>query len=152
MRFNHNHWRASGPLIPMMGCALLALSAGVYAGVSPMPADGAPLSRPAGTVRRSVTEVKIPELKMVREDGAAVSLDRELNDGRPVVVNFIYTSCTTICPMSSQEFSLLQERLGKDRDRVHLVSISIDPEQDTPSRLRSYAQHFPPLASTAATR
>lgn len=142
MRFNPGHSRASGPLIPLMGCALLALSALAYADVSPMPVDGAAVSRPAGTVRRSVIDVKIPELKMVRQDGVPVSLQQELNDGRPVVVNFVYTSCTTICPMSSQEFSLLQERLGKDRDRVHLVSISIDPEQDTPSRLRSYAQHF----------
>jgi protein SCO1/2 len=93
-------------------------------------------------IRRSVANYSIPALHMVRADGAGVSLDRELNDGRPVVMNFIYTTCTTICPLSSQVFSMLQERLGPDRRKVHLVSISIDPEQDTPARLATYAQRF----------
>ena len=93
-------------------------------------------------IRRSVVNYAIPRVQMVRDDGAGVSLDAELNDGRPVVMNFIYTTCTTICPLSSQEFSLLQRRLGAERDTVHLVSISIDPEQDTPTRLVEYARHF----------
>ena len=93
-------------------------------------------------IKRSVVNYTVPTLKMVRDDGAGVLLDTELNDGRPVVLNFIYTTCTTICPLSSQEFGLLQRRLGADRDKVHLVSISIDPEQDTPARLIEYARHF----------
>jgi protein SCO1/2 len=93
-------------------------------------------------VRRTVVSYAVPSLKMMRDDGTSVWLDKELNDGRPVVLNFVYTSCTTICPMSSQEFARLQQRLGSDRDNVHLVSISIDPEQDTPSRLRDYARQF----------
>lgn len=93
-------------------------------------------------IKRSVVNYSVPAVKMVRDDGAGVLLDAELNDGRPVVMNFIYTTCTTICPLSSQEFSLLQRRLGADRDQVHLVSISIDPEQDTPARLTEYARHF----------
>jgi protein SCO1/2 len=55
---------------------------------------------------------------------------------------FIYTSCTTVCPLTSHTLSELQSKLGTDRDRVHLVSISIDPEQDTPARLRDYAKTF----------
>lgn len=93
-------------------------------------------------IRRSLVDYSIPSVRMVRDDGAGVALDAELNDGRPVVMNFIYTSCTSICPLSSQEFSLLQGRLGAERDLVHLVSISIDPEQDTPARLLEYARHF----------
>src|ERR1700675_2092318 len=78
----------------------------------------------------------------MRDDGKSVDLRDELDDGRPVVVNFIYTSCTTICPMSSQIFEQFQEDLGDARNSVHLVSISIDPEQDTPARLRAYARQF----------
>ena len=37
---------------------------------------------------------------------------------------------------------MFQQKLGEDRDKVHLVSISIDPEQDTPARLRAYATRF----------
>jgi protein SCO1/2 len=93
-------------------------------------------------VRRSVAEYTIPDITLVREDGKSVNLAAELNDGRPVVLNFVYTSCTTICPMSSQVFEQFQDELGGAREAVHLMSISIDPEQDTPARLREYAGRF----------
>ncbi|WP_341316733.1 SCO family protein [Paraburkholderia sp. IMGN_8] len=95
----------------------------------------------AGTMRSTV-EYTLPAVTLVRDDGKAVSLVDELNDGRPVILTFIYTTCTTICPMVSQTFEELQGKLGADRDKVHLVSISIDPEQDTPARLRAYAARF----------
>ncbi|MDB5777408.1 MAG: SCO1/SenC [Herbaspirillum sp.] len=84
----------------------------------------------------------LPNVDLVREDGKTVSLLKEFNDGRPVILNFIYTTCTTVCPVTSQTFSLLQSALGSDKDKVHLVSISIDPEQDTPARLQQYAKKF----------
>jgi protein SCO1/2 len=93
-------------------------------------------------VRRSLAQYSIPNVMLVRDDGKAVNLPAELDDGRPVVLNFVYTSCTTICPLSSQIFEQFQEDLGGPHDPVHLVSISIDPEQDTPARLRAYAAQF----------
>ncbi len=91
---------------------------------------------------RSTAEYVIPEINLVREDGKMVSLRDELNDGRPVVLNFIYTTCTEICPLVSHTLAQLQDALGPDRDRVHMVSISIDPEQDTPARLAVYAKKY----------
>jgi protein SCO1/2 len=93
-------------------------------------------------VHRSVAQYVIPNVTLIRDDGKSVALTDELNDGRPVVLNFIYTSCTTICPLSSQVFEQFQEDLGSGHEPVHLVSISIDPEQDTPARLRTYAAQF----------
>jgi protein SCO1/2 len=92
----------------------------------------------------SRTEIaySIPDVRLVRQDGVSVKLADELNDGRPVVLAFIYTSCTTVCPMISHTLSQLQTKLGVNRERVHLVSITIDPEQDTPARLREYAKSF----------
>ena len=84
----------------------------------------------------------IPDVMLVRSDGKSVSLPDELNDGRPVVMSFIFTTCTTICPLSSQTFQKLQSMLGADRKRVHMVSISIDPEEDTPARLATYAKGY----------
>jgi protein SCO1/2 len=84
----------------------------------------------------------VPAVELVRDDGQPVTLPAELADGRPVVLDFIFTTCTTICPVMSQTFTRLQEKLGDARDRVHLVSISIDPEQDTPARLSAYARKF----------
>jgi protein SCO1/2 len=96
----------------------------------------------ASEITRSTTDYAIPDVRLVREDGKTVLLSEELNDGRPVVMNFIYTTCTTVCPLTSQTFSELQSKLGARRNAVHLMSISIDPEQDTPARLSEYAKKF----------
>ncbi|HEX4152451.1 MAG TPA: SCO family protein [Steroidobacteraceae bacterium] len=101
-----------------------------------------PVAERDADLRRSEARYVIPSVTLVRQDGKSVNLPAELDDGRAVVLNFIYTSCTTICPMSSQSFEQFQEQLGAARDSVHLVSISIDPEQDTPARLRDYAAQF----------
>ncbi|MGU7780102.1 SCO family protein [Burkholderia sp. PU8-34] len=90
----------------------------------------------------TMVEYTLPPVELVRDDGKTVSLVDEVNDGRPVVLTFVYTTCTTICPMISQTLERLQSELGPDRDKVHIVSISIDPEEDTPARLKAYAAHF----------
>lgn len=95
----------------------------------------------AGSMR-STANYTLPPVTLVRDDGKTVSLTNELNDGRPVILTFIYTTCTTICPMISEALHQLQSELGSDRDKVHLVSVSIDPEEDTPERLRAYAARF----------
>jgi protein SCO1/2 len=88
---------------------------------------------------RTSATYAVPDVELVRDDGKPVRLSEELADGRPVVLSFIFTSCTTVCPMISATLAQLQRKLGPARDRVHLVSISIDPEFDTPERLREYA-------------
>ncbi|KML46754.1 hypothetical protein VL15_34505 [Burkholderia cepacia] len=90
----------------------------------------------------TTAQYTLPSVDLVRDDGKTVSLVKEVDDGRPVILTFIYTTCTTICPMISQTLERLQGELGSDRDKVHIVSISIDPEQDTPERLKAYAAHF----------
>ena len=123
-----------------------AVPAAAPSNVSAMPeVAGGPAGSRGGEgsdVRRSVVNYETPHVRLVREDGKSVDLAAELDDGRPVVMNFVYTSCTTICPMSSQTFQRFQDAMGAAGDRVHLVSISIDPEQDTPKRLRDYAAQF----------
>lgn len=90
----------------------------------------------------STVNYAVPDIQLIRETGQRVSLRKELDDGRPVVMNFVYTNCTSICPLSSQLFSVFQDKLGAESSKVHLVSISIDPEQDTPTRLHEYAERF----------
>jgi protein SCO1 len=90
----------------------------------------------------TVQRYAIPNIKLVREDGVDVSLPDEINDGRAVMVNFIFTSCGSICPLMSQVFGQVQRKLGSEDSHLHLVSISTDPEEDTPGRLREYAQRF----------
>jgi protein SCO1/2 len=131
-----------------MSCALAGLLAAgaVSAGDASPPADPAAAAHQdhgAGRgLHRSEVNYVIPAVALLRDDGKHVALPAELDDGRPVALNFIYTSCTTICPLSSQVFAQFQDQLGDKRSRFHLVSISIDPEQDTPARLREYAQQY----------
>jgi protein SCO1/2 len=96
----------------------------------------------ADRVVTTTADYTVPNIRLVRDDGTAVSLADEMNDGRAVVLNFIFTTCSSFCPLSSQTFALFQHKLGPDRGRVHLMSISIDPEQDTPARLREYARKY----------
>jgi protein SCO1/2 len=68
---------------------------------------------------------------------------RELTDDRSaVMLNFIFTTCTTICPVMSSTFQHVQEKLGKEIKSVRLVSVSIDPENDTPVKLKEYAARY----------
>lgn len=136
--------RRTGPLraAPLALALLLPLLAGAAtadpptAAAVPSPAGGKPALH-----ERSVA-LKLPAVKLVREDGKSVLLPQEIDDGRPVLVNFIYTTCFGICPISSQTFAQFQSRLGAEAAHVHLVSVSIDPEEDTPAVLRAYARKY----------
>lgn len=91
---------------------------------------------------RQVATYRLPETTLLRADGAKVSFPREIDDGKPVVLNFIYTTCTAVCPIMSQSFAGFQRQLGAASEQMHMVSISIDPEEDTPERLADYARRF----------
>lgn len=95
----------------------------------------------APDVMRAVANYTSPDAEVLRMDGKKLSFIKEIDDGRPVVMNFIFASCSAICPMLSNVFSQVQTKLGKDSN-VHLVSISIDPENDTPANLSEYAKKF----------
>lgn len=96
----------------------------------------------ASAVSRSTVSYEAPPVTMVRADGKRVSLPHELDDGRPVLLNFIFTTCSSICPLTSRTLEEFQRKLGAQATKVHLMSISIDPEQDTPARLSEYAHKF----------
>lgn len=93
-------------------------------------------------VTRKKQVVTLPGVTEVRADGKKVRFSDDLNDGRPVVLNFIFTTCAAICPITSSTFMQFQKKLGKEFSKVHIVSISIDPEQDTPEVLREYARKY----------
>jgi protein SCO1 len=94
------------------------------------------------SVHYQTVHYAVPSVTLIRDDGKTVSLPQEMNDGRPVLLNFIFTSCGSTCPLMSQVFAQFQRKLGADALQVHLMSISIDPEEDTPARLAEYARKF----------
>ena len=83
----------------------------------------------------------IPAFNLVDQEGEPFgSADLE---GRVYVANFFFTSCSSICPPMMHAVSTLQDRFGDAGvDEVHLVSITVDPETDTPERLTEYAARF----------
>jgi protein SCO1/2 len=141
MRFR-GHFIGSGHFIGAMILAIVAV-AGVAARGAGIGGADEHAHHPAATAfgsNRTTASYSIPDVRLVRQDGTVVNLAAELNDGRPVVLSFIYTSCTTVCPLISHTLAQLQGKLGDNPARVHLMSISIDPEQDDPARLREYAE------------
>lgn len=93
---------------------------------------------------RSHEDYRLPEVTLTSSDGTSVPLSQALNSGEaPLLVNFIFTSCPGICPVMTATFSQFQKQLGNDATtKVRMVSISIDPEFDTPEKLQGYAQAF----------
>ena len=128
----------------LAAAALCATAAQAAAPADPMAGHEHHQAASANNKNLKIASVdyKIPDVTLVRDDGKKVPFVKELDDGRPVLMNFIYTTCPGICPVMSHVFSQFQERVGADRIKLHMVSISIDPEQDTPARLRAYAKKF----------
>ena len=82
-----------------------------------------------------------PAFALTSQDGLPVRLDDFR--GKVVAVNFIYTLCTATCPVLTPMLVTVQDRLGKEFGRnIAFVSITLDPERDTPEMLKLYAQAF----------
>lgn len=93
---------------------------------------------------RTVAVYRAPSVELVDAGGRAVALDEVLGGPEPVMLQFVFTTCPGICPALSGLFAAAENRLDRDPSlaRVRLVSISIDPEHDTPERLADYAKRF----------
>jgi len=91
---------------------------------------------------RTVHEYTMPDVVLINQDGQRVRLKSLLETDQPVVVDFIYGTCTTICPILSAGYSHLQRKLGDSSASVQLVSITIDPEHDSPEVLKDYLKRY----------
>ena len=94
----------------------------------------------------SEAEVEVPAgLQLVNRFGENVDLRADVIGDRVVAVNFVYTSCTTVCPVTSSIFGLLQDRLESELGtEVALITITVDPARDSSHRMMSYAKNFSP--------
>lgn len=91
---------------------------------------------------RTVEQYTIPDVVLINQDGEKIRFKKLLESEQPVVVDFIYGTCTTICPILSAGYANLQRKLGTATTRVQLVSITIDPEYDTPAILKEYLTRY----------
>ena len=92
--------------------------------------------------QKSIANYQIPDVVLTNQDGKKVPLIPFLDSEKPVMLEFIFATCTTICPVMSVSFTNLQRRLGKDTEKLRLVSVSIDPEHDTPSIMNKYLNRY----------
>jgi protein SCO1/2 len=81
----------------------------------------------------------VPDFSLTERSGSAVSL-AELR-GKIWIADFIYTTCTDTCPLQTATLAKLQQEYG-GKLGVQLVSISVDPERDTPEVLTQYAEKY----------
>jgi len=94
------------------------------------------------SVERTQASYTVPNVTMVNQKGQKISLAELLDTDQPVMLNFIFTSCTAICPAMSATFASVQKKLGSDSEKLRMISVSIDPEYDTPDALNAYAKRF----------
>jgi len=92
--------------------------------------------------KQSTQNYTIPDLILQDKKGENTSTADLFDDDRTILVNFIFTTCNTICPVMSGTFSQLDKQLDKIDKKVELISITIDPEFDTPKVLKHYAEKF----------
>jgi len=84
--------------------------------------------------------IKAPEYVLLNQEGNR--FDSTTLRGKVVVLNFIFTTCTDVCPLFTANLAELQRTLKNEQNNIFLVSITTDPEVDSPKVLKSYAQRY----------
>ena len=64
--------------------------------------------------------------------------------GQVVIIFFGYTSCPDVCPVTLTDFLRIRSKLGDQADKVRFVFVTVDPERDTPERMKKYLTNFDP--------
>jgi cytochrome oxidase Cu insertion factor (SCO1/SenC/PrrC family) len=128
----------SPSVVRLLAALLLAVPAHALGG------DGSSCPHhPKGTTTAAeppTTEVRLVDAELLDTEGKPLRFRSEALGDTLVVLDFVYTTCTTVCPVLSAVFARVQGRLG-DRlgTEVQLVSLTVDPTRDTPARLKAYS-------------
>jgi protein SCO1/2 len=133
--------------VPRAWCcaALLAAAAGT-AGTRSAVAETALLrtaavAQPQFTIQPAGSPVA-PDVALTSMGGSHTRLPRALDVDAPLVLNFVFTTCSATCPVQTATLAEAQRRLAANGAAVRFVSITIDPDNDTPEQLARYARTF----------
>jgi cytochrome oxidase Cu insertion factor (SCO1/SenC/PrrC family) len=130
---------------PKCGMALRLVETAVEAGgAGPAVPGAAPVKAPASETgdANSFSSASIPDISVYDQNGKRHNFYSDLIKGKTVAINFIFTTCTTICPPLTATFRRVQQDLPTNAPEAKLISISVDPATDKPERLRDFAAKF----------
>jgi len=117
---------------PILSAAVAALAAAAVLAPAPSAAQS-----------RLWSEGYVPNVPVVTQDGKTVRFYDDLIKGKIVIISFIYTSCRDICPLTTARMAQVEEKLGDVVGRdIFIISMTVDPENDTPDKLKQYAEAF----------
>jgi protein SCO1 len=128
-------------------CTLLILLAGIFTTTQAQkpapPAEPHDHSHMSKSTESSPAEKYFTDVELINQDGKKVRFYSDVLKGKTVIVNAFFTSCTSVCPPMNRNMEKIQEALGDRVGRdVFLVSMTVDPETDTPARMKEYAKKF----------
>ena len=123
-------------------CTLLALTL-VEAPLAQDPTAGSARGGPEMHGDPDQAQEYFTDVVLINQDGEPMRFYSDLLRDKTVVINAFFTSCQGVCPILSSKLVAIQERLGDRLGKdLHLISISVDPETDTPALLKSYSERF----------
>jgi len=123
-------------------CRALALALALALASNLALAHGGHAGQPAAASQEKAS-VRFADVSLLNQDGMPVRLEQDLVGEHLVVIGFIYTRCTTVCPVVSATMGKVQQQLGgRVGQDIQLVSISVDPQHDDARRLQRYARAF----------
>lgn len=96
----------------------------------------------AENYRRDVIRYEVPDVVLLSQRGEKVPLQEYFNGDKPILLHFIYATCTTICPVLAAGFVNFQRKMGAESEGAQLVSVSIDPEHDSPEVMTDYLARY----------
>ncbi|HET6921968.1 MAG TPA: SCO family protein [Anaeromyxobacteraceae bacterium] len=104
------------------------------------PAGAAPGAAPAAPQAAAETAIQFPDVELLDQDGRPVRFGADVLAGRIVVMDFVFTTCTTVCPVLNAIMGRVQGTLPALGQEVAMVTVSVDPARDTPARLKALAR------------
>ena len=112
--------------------AVVVLAVAIISARGPLEAQG---------VRRGANY--FPNLPVVTQDGKTLRFYDDVIKGKIVLISFLYTNCPDICPLTTARIAQVEDKLGDMVGRdIFFVSLTVDPERDTPERLKEFATAF----------
>lgn len=129
----------------LQACMLIALSStfsGLATAESTDPHAAHRRMMAAHDVQVNHQVYQVPDIDLVDSSGKPAKLRDLLADDKPVAVNFIFTTCTTICPVMTATMLQLEKNLENDEIKPNYISISIDPDYDSAQIMKEYAESY----------